>query len=128
MDIDTSNPYGFMYAGAVYDNFGYYERAAKYLNIAFKLSPKDSLVNYYLGNLYFDEQNYMEAVNYYSKAADYNPGFNRMFMKRGSAYYNLGFFRLAVEDWTKAVKIEPERYYQIKPLMDDAKNKAGTKY
>jgi tetratricopeptide (TPR) repeat protein len=78
-----------------------------------------------LGEVYFGLTKYTDAINYYNKTLQVNPNFKQIYLKRGSAYYNLGFFRQAVSDWENAIRYNPSIYYEIKPLLDDARVKAG---
>jgi tetratricopeptide (TPR) repeat protein len=54
-----------------------------------------------------------------------NPNFKKIYLRRGSAYYNLGFFRQAVSDWENAIKYDPDIYRDIQFLLNDAKRKSG---
>ena len=68
----------------------------------------------------------MDAITYYDKAIKVNPNYKIIYLNRGSAYYNLGFYRQAVSDWENAIKYDPSIYNDIKFLLTDAKSKAGT--
>lgn len=128
VELDSTNPFGYLYTGMVNYHFGKYDKAEKLLLTTLTYSPKDTMAMYTLANLYFDEQKYSDAIAYYTKALDANPNFKRIYLKRGSSYYNLGFYRQAAKDWDNAVRYEPSIYNSIKPLLNDARSKAGTKF
>ena len=128
LDIDSANSSGYLFTGSLYYHFGNYDKAERLLKTAIQLNTKDSLALFYLANLYFDEQKYSDAISYYTKTLEVNPNYKYVYLRRGSSYYNLGFYRQAASDWDRAIRFEPSIYNSIKPLLNDARSKAGTKF
>lgn len=128
ISIDSNNAGGLMYVGIFSYKNGNYEQAIKLLRKSIQLSPKDTTALYNLANVYFDMQKYADAINYYNKAIEANPNFKQIYLNRGSSYYNLGFYRQAASDWENAIKHDPSIYNDIKPLLNDAQSKAGSKF
>ena len=50
---------------------------------------------------------YDQAISYYDKALDINPGYAEAFRKRGSAYSRKGQYDQAISDYSKAIEINP---------------------
>jgi len=51
---------------------------------------------------------YDQAISYYDKALDTNPGYAEAFRKRGSAYSRKGQYDQAISDYSKAIEISPK--------------------
>jgi tetratricopeptide (TPR) repeat protein len=55
-----------------------------------------------------DEDDYEEAIRYYSRALLHNRNNIRVLVARGHAYYRLGHYDLALEDFNRALEREPD--------------------
>jgi tetratricopeptide (TPR) repeat protein len=128
IEIDSNHAGGLMQVGYFTYKQGNYDQAIKLLRKSIQINPKDTNALFNLANVYFDMQKYTDAINYYNKAIEANPGFKQIFLNRGSSYYNLGFFRQAASDWENAIKYDPSIYNDIRPLLNDAQSKAGSKF
>jgi len=61
-----------------------------------------------LGLREYEKGNYKQAIEYYSKAIEYNPNDASLYNNRGLAYYNLQQYDKAIADYTKAIEIKPD--------------------
>ena len=60
------------------------------------------------GNSCMSKGQYDQAISYYDKALDTNPGYAEAFRKRGSAYSRKGQYDQAISDYSKAIEISPK--------------------
>lgn len=58
------------------------------LQQAEKLNPEDSKALYYLGNLWYDKKQYIEAIECWEKSRDINSSFPTVYRNLALAYYN----------------------------------------
>lgn len=61
-----------------------------------------------LGLKEYKNGNYKQAIEYFSKAIEYNPKDASLYNNRGLAYYNLQQYDKAIADYTKAIEIRPD--------------------
>ena len=54
-----------------------------------------------------EQNNYNEAVKYYTKAIQFYPNYLEAYNDRGFAYSKLKNYSKAIEDYTKAIQIDP---------------------
>ena len=54
------------------------------------------------------EGRYDEAIPYFTKAIEINPGSAKAYFERGNAYYNKAKYDLAITDFDKAIEIYPK--------------------
>ena len=59
-----------------------------------------------LGNLYFAQESYSDAINYYTKAIEKNDECKECFVNRGNAYFRNGDYENAINDFAKALKFD----------------------
>lgn len=78
------------------DSFSFAESGAKE-------APNYYLFHSQLGDIYFDRQNYKEALDDYSKAIVLRPDLASLYNNRGLTLSQLGRYPEALEDFTKAV-------------------------
>jgi tetratricopeptide (TPR) repeat protein len=60
------------------------------------------------------KQDLRETIALYTQAIEIDPNNASVYFDRGNAYYNLGDYNTAIDDWTQAIKINPklaEAYY-----------------
>ncbi|WP_051463176.1 tetratricopeptide repeat protein [Deferrisoma camini] len=60
-----------------------------------------------LGNLYFDTDQYMEAIDAYTKALELDPNDPDVITDRGIMYRRIGDFQKAVEEFRRAADLDP---------------------
>ncbi|MBL8012844.1 MAG: tetratricopeptide repeat protein, partial [Candidatus Omnitrophica bacterium] len=62
-----------------------------------------------LGNYYLDQQDYLEAIEYYRKAIALNPRYHKPYSNRGIAYLRMGNAQEAISDFTRSIELFPEQ-------------------
>jgi len=108
----------------------------------------DFQTNFQEGQKQYNNGNYEEAVRYFKKALDYFPDDvrakefyrsalarskgrkkmskeARVFFNRGIEYYKSGLYEKALQEWEKALKIDPYNIYLLK-AVDQVKKKLKT--
>jgi len=83
------------------------ERAATPLLEAVNKNPNDfgAVVN--LGNVYYDGNQYPEAIKYYQRALEINPSNADVRTDLGTAYWYIGDADRALTEFKKSLKIRP---------------------
>ncbi|MFV9646217.1 MAG: tetratricopeptide repeat protein, partial [Desulfobacterales bacterium] len=69
-----------------------------------KPEPDD---NKHLGIAEYEKGNHNEAIKYYNKGIEANPGDSCLFNNRGLAYYELRKYDEAISDFNKAIELKP---------------------
>ena len=64
--------------------------------------------NKHLGIAEYEKGNHNEAIKYYNKGIEANPGDSCLFNNRGLAYYELRKYDEAISDFTKAIELKPD--------------------
>lgn len=67
------------------------------LNSARKLNPREPKIFVAIGQIYFNQKNYQEAIKAFKKAIKFNENFV-------VAYSNLGYTYMALKEWDKAIE------------------------
>lgn len=75
---------------------------------AVKQNPNDFDALTKLGNFYYDQRQYQQAVEYYGKALDVQPGNNGVRTDMGTAYWYLGDMNRATQEFDKVLKQDPK--------------------
>ncbi len=60
------------------------------------------------GNFLFDQGNYEEAIEYYNKALEMEPGYKWAWNNKGLALYNLKKYEESINCYDGAIKIDPD--------------------
>jgi tetratricopeptide (TPR) repeat protein len=60
------------------------------------------------GNKHFDEEEYSEAITFYTKAINIDKDNDEFYGNRGNCYYYLERYSLALDDYNNAIKYYPE--------------------
>jgi tetratricopeptide (TPR) repeat protein len=86
---------------------GMVDRAAAPLLDAVNKNPNDfgAVVN--LGNVYYDGEQYPQAIQYYQRALEINPSNADVRTDLGTAYWYLGDADRALAEFKKSLKIRP---------------------
>lgn len=71
-----------------------------------KAEPKNALLLYKIGNLYYDAQQYPEAVNYYESSLKINPNATDVRTDLGTAYHLVGQPDKAIQEFEEVLKID----------------------
>lgn len=70
-------------------------------------NPKDPEPPLRLANLFYDQQRFQEAVDWYEKALRLNPRNVNARTDLGTSYFNIGRPQQALEEYRKSLEIEP---------------------
>jgi len=70
-------------------------------------NPKDLSTLIQLGNLYYDDSKFQEAVDYYGKALEIDPQNVDVRTDRGSCYWSLGQADAAIREFQKSLQVNP---------------------
>jgi len=71
-----------------------------------KSTPNDPDLLYRIGNIYYDAQQYPEAVNYYESCVKLNPKATDVRTDMATAYHFMGQADRAIEEYDKVLKID----------------------
>lgn len=69
--------------------------------------PTDLQTLIHLGNLYYDNNRFQEAVDYYGRALEQDPRNVPVRTDRGTCYWNLGKPDEAIADFRKSLEVDP---------------------
>jgi tetratricopeptide (TPR) repeat protein len=70
-------------------------------------NPKDLNALIQLGNLYYDDSKFQDAVDYYGKALEIDPQNVDVRTDRGSCYWSLGQADAAIGEFQKSLQVNP---------------------
>ncbi|TCC86348.1 DUF5107 domain-containing protein [Pedobacter hiemivivus] len=80
----------------------------KVLELAIKLNPEDSKAPYYLGNLFYDKRQYIDAISNWENSAKAGDSFPTVWRNLGIAYFNkLQDQQKALLCFEKAFELDP---------------------
>lgn len=92
--------------GITYYYMEEYEKAKEYLNNHLKLVSADATTLQMLGHCYFDQAEYNEAIEYYTRSLQIREDAN-IYNFIGVAYSHMRDFESALEPFEKAVELDP---------------------
>ena len=129
IELNPKNAYAYCNRGLIYKDMNKFEEAIKDFNRAIKLSSplsnqEDSIAfgnsHNGLGSVYYRENKNNLAIKEYSIAIKTDPNVAAFFRNRGRAYNMKGDKKSAIQDWEKAVEMEPKEIY--KKVLEDLKS------
>ncbi|MCL1850308.1 MAG: tetratricopeptide repeat protein [Bacteroidetes bacterium] len=101
----------------LYQDLGELELAKEQYNNMISIDPRSYPAYNNLGYIAFNyEDNYEEAVRYYSKAIEINPDYDQAWCNRGLAYEYMDEYEKAREDYLQCLKINPNYENAIRCL------------
>jgi len=71
-----------------------------------KTDPNNAALLYQIGNLYYDAQQYPEAVKYYENSLNISPNATDVRTDLGTAYHLMGQPDKAIQEYDKVLKID----------------------
>jgi lipoprotein NlpI len=87
---------------------GDYERAAKDLNEAIRISPEGAMAYNARGNAYLRKKEFDAAIADFDKAIQLDAGQSSAFVGRGRAYGSKQEYDRALQDFNQAIRINPK--------------------
>jgi tetratricopeptide (TPR) repeat protein len=103
--------------GKLYQDLGQLESAKEQYQNLIAIDPNSYPAYNNLGYIaFYYEDNYEEAVRYYSKAIEINPSYDQAWCNRALAYEYLDDYDKAREDYLQCLKINPNYENAIKGL------------
>ena len=84
------------------------EREARFKSML-SSNAKDLNALIQLGNLYYDDSKFQEAVDYYGKALEIDPQNADVRTDRGTCYWSLGQADAAIGEFQKALQVNPSQ-------------------
>lgn len=94
--------------GNCYLKQGKLEEAQGYFQKSIDSSPKDEVLAYNVGEIFFSNQGLDQAIRYFELAAQIKPTWPDPFLKLGYVYLNKGDNAKAAENFEKFLALEPE--------------------
>ena len=92
-----------------YSNLGDQPKTLEYLIKAAEMDPADDMARTQIGNTYFDNENYEDAVIWYQSAADVNPENVDNFFNMALAYDKLENDEKTIENFEKVIEMDPSK-------------------
>jgi len=84
------------------------DKQAEPLLAQLKSNPNDPALLAQIGNVYYDAQNYKEAIEFYEQSLKADPANANVRTDCGTAYYYLGDSDRALEEFRTALKYDPK--------------------
>lgn len=94
--------------GNCYLNQDKIAEAQKFLEQSLETYPDDEILAYNVGEIYFFNQKYDEAIRYFELAAKIKPSWPDAYLKLGYVYLNKGEMAMASQNFEKFLSLEPE--------------------
>jgi Tfp pilus assembly protein PilF len=94
--------------GNCYLNQDKIAEAQKFFEESIKNLPNDEILAYNVGEIYFFNQRYDEAISYFELAAKIKPNWPDAYLKLGYVYLNKGELGLASQQFEKFLTLESE--------------------
>ena len=85
---------------------------------AVEINPEDVTAHGNLGNMYFNEERYEDAIETYEKAIQINPEEIATYCNLGDAYSEKERYEEAIETYEKAIQINPEQVAAYNNLIN----------
>jgi tetratricopeptide (TPR) repeat protein len=105
------------------------EPMAAPLLMAVKADPKNVAALVQLGNLYYDNHVYPQAIEYYARALEMKPDDANVRTDLGTAYWYSGFPEKAIVEYEKSLKVQPGHAHTLFNMgivrMEGLKDPAG---
>ena len=120
LKIDPTNTAIYEDRADLYYEMGKYDLAdADYLSIL-KVDPNSSMANVGLGRNAKSQENWDEAINYFTKAVKLSPDYSRAYAFRAEAYMGKKQWSEAADDIIKALAIDGDsKAYNLLNIMEE---------
>jgi tetratricopeptide (TPR) repeat protein len=127
LNLGETTPQNYKQVVQLSFNLKLYDDAILYANKLKKADPSEK-VNYYLGKINYDRENYGEALKYLNEAAKDDPQNAEVPYMIGRSYADMLNYKLAIPYYQKAVELDATKYGWIYELglicyaQNDTKN------
>ncbi len=105
---DTNNPIAHHMLGKTWFMMGEFEKSARELQETLKVSPGDYDAEYTLGLCYLKQKNVTQAKQLYERMADRMGNRPALRVLIGRAYRETGFLTESIEEFKKAIALDPK--------------------
>jgi predicted negative regulator of RcsB-dependent stress response len=97
--------------------------AQNFFKQSIEAAPKDEILAYNVGEIYFSNQGYDDALKYFDIAAQIRPEWPDPYKKMGDVYLNKGDMAKAIEKFEKFLTLEPdgERAALVRSILNAIK-------
>jgi len=93
--------------GLAYRNIKKYDKAIDCYKKADEIRPGNHIIINNIGDIYFKQRNFPLALEYFMRTVEANTGYALGWYNVGITYKNLGEYYKAMENWAKALAINP---------------------
>jgi Tfp pilus assembly protein PilF len=109
--------------GNCYLKQGKLPEAQNFFKQSIENSPKDEVLAYNVGEIYFSNQGYDDAIRYFEMATQIRPEWPDPYKKLGDVYLNKAEMAKAIEKYEKFLTLEPEgeRAAQVRSILNAIK-------
>lgn len=109
--------------GNCYLKQGKLPEAQNFFKQSIENSPKDEILAYNVGEIYFSNQGYDDAIRYFEIATQIRPEWPDPYKKLGDVYLNKAEMAKAIEKYEKFLTLEPEgeRAAQVRSMLNAIK-------
>ncbi|MDR0587673.1 MAG: tetratricopeptide repeat protein [Burkholderiales bacterium] len=99
----------------------YYLRSARYQGKSSSVALDDDFATTKNVSYQYDEADLNNALSDLNHVINLSPDYKDAYLRRGRIYYQKGEFGKAIEDYTRATKINPERAHEISEFIEKLK-------
>lgn len=110
IDINKKDYNSYYKISYLLNDLGKKEESAEMLEILLKKKPEFLEATELLGDIYYEQERYKEAVNVYNEALKYNPNSYELYYNMGMVYTMLNDFKNAKDCYDKAATINTLLY------------------
>lgn len=119
---NDENNYGIL--GLAYQKLGQYDKTYQLLKKSLMINPYDIFLQYYLGNLLFNIQEYSFADEIYTEILEENPYESQIRISRAKTYVAMQEYEKAIKDYQIVLAMYPDSLQAQYGLYTVLKNKA----
>lgn len=106
VEIDNDNYGAYVNRAYAYENINDLDKAATDLEHVITTSPSTGEITYFnLGNVYFKQSKFTEAITAYTTALQYNSRLRGAFLNRGNSYVSVKNYEAAISDYESFLKL-----------------------
>jgi superkiller protein 3 len=128
IELDPGQAWPYNNLGLIYERTGRYPLALEYYQKAVERhsNPQDKAISFNnIGNVYYIQRQYEEAVKAYRQAIFFNPAYARPWNSLGDVYQAQGSEKGVVEAYLRAIELEPAFAWPYHNLGDFYKKKGA---